>query len=263
MPDLATENSLFVPGCEDHPVQSSSSFGASTVNDSAEPECNKDALSGVPYNVFSTEGPKSNVYDKFCQDIEGTTNSNWTVDAHGDRRDAATPAPPPAPAAPSRAKLRRTPPSNPDKYDSFRFELSWAKDDAGQGCGQTVASCRNAFARLAASPCGRQGGQQNTLAAAGRIALKGCGTYAYRVTGPKVPPSAGPAPPSPPDQPPSPPPPPPPSSPDMSSPACMGCSSAMGASSCEAADSQCLVGQCKADKSCQDCKVDCNSFVKK
>ncbi|MCJ1332272.1 hypothetical protein MMC10_008964 [Thelotrema lepadinum] len=49
--------------------------------------------------------------------------------------------------------------------------------------------------------------------------------------------------------------------PDMSSPACVSCVNAMGASDCAPDDNTCLVDQCQADTDCQQCGVDCNSFV--
>lgn len=49
--------------------------------------------------------------------------------------------------------------------------------------------------------------------------------------------------------------------PDMSSPACVNCTTNLGASDCSADDDQCLVDQCKADTDCQQCGIDCNSFA--
>ena len=211
--------------------------------------------------MFHSGDQKPNIYDKFCQDIDGTTNSKRVVDAHGRPRDVA-------PAPSRRAKLKRTPPPAPDKYGSFAFELSWAKDDANRGCGQTVESCRAAFAKLADSPCGHQAGEQNALTAAGKITLKECGSYAYRITGPDVPKPAGPTPtptpapapaPPPPDKPPAPPAPaPPPPGPDMSSQACKDCVNTIREHVFLADGPQYLADLCKADKSCQECKMDCS-----
>lgn len=45
---LTAINNRYIPGCKDHPIQSSSTFGATTVNDDATTEClDTDALSGV------------------------------------------------------------------------------------------------------------------------------------------------------------------------------------------------------------------------
>lgn len=52
----------------------------------------------------------------------------------------------------------------------------------------------------------------------------------------------------------------PPDPPDLSSPACTSCTSTLGASDCSADDDQCLIDQCKADKDCQACRIDCNTF---
>ena len=214
------------------------------MNDDAATECpNTNALSGVMYNVFYGQGKTLNVYDNFCQDIEGTTNSKWVVDAHGNQREPE----------PSRSKLKRTPPPNPDSYDTFNFELGWEKNDANQGCGQTVQSCRNAFAKLANSPCGHQGGQQNILTSAGKMTLPNCGSYSYLITGPDVPKPAQTESPKPEPTAPLP--------PDMSSSACVECTTNLGASDCSADDDQCLIDQCKADTQCQDCRIDCDTFA--
>ena len=234
--DLTNDEEHYVPGCEDHPIHSSSTFGATTVNNDASTECpDTNALSGVLYNVFYGQGKTLNIYDHFCQDIDGTVNSKRVVDALGNQRDPA----------PSGQKLKRTPPPDPKSYDTFNFELSWEKNDATQGCGQTVESCRNAFSRLANSPCGHQGGTQNVLTAAGKITLPNCGSYSYLITGPDVPKPAESD---------------PPATPDLSSDACVECTSTLGASDCSAEDDQCLIDQCKDDTKCQECGIDCNSF---
>lgn len=96
------------------------------------------------YNVFYGLEKTPNIYDNFCQNIDGTVNFKSVFD-------------PDRVAASSSAR----PPPDPDSYDTFNFELGWEKNDTAQGCGQTVESCRNAFAKLVNSPCGHQGGQQN------------------------------------------------------------------------------------------------------
>ena len=49
-------------------------------------------------------------------------------------------------------------------------------------------------------------------------------------------------------------------SPDLSSKVCVDCTNALGASECSAPNDQCLVDQCKNDKNCQTCGIDCSSF---
>jgi hypothetical protein len=75
-----------------------------------------------------------------------------------------------------------------------------------------------------------------------------------------APPPSTTAPPPPPSSAPPPPPPPlpPPPSPSMDSAACKDCTNNLGASDCKASDDTCLVNQCKADKSCQACGIDCS-----
>lgn len=64
-----------------------------------------------------------------------------------------------------------------------------------------------------------------------------------------------------------PPPPPPktsittPPPPDFSSKACIDCTDSLGASECGPKDSLCLVQQCKSDKDCQACGIDCSTFA--
>ncbi|KAL9634043.1 MAG: hypothetical protein Q9164_004325 [Protoblastenia rupestris] len=50
-----------------------------------------------------------------------------------------------------------------------------------------------------------------------------------------------------------------PTEPDMSSPACEECLTNNGSSDCPAPDLTCLQDQCRADKSCQECGVDCST----
>ena len=81
------DNLIYIPGCADHPVQYSPTFGGSTVN-GATTECpNTNALSGVIVNVFDGQGTNPNIYDKFCENRDGTVNSRWFIDAYGNQRD--------------------------------------------------------------------------------------------------------------------------------------------------------------------------------
>lgn len=47
------------------------------------------------------------------------------------------------------------------------------------------------------------------------------------------------------------------SKPNLHGPGCDDCLGNIGSSDCKAKDLQCLIGQCKNDKSCQECKIDC------
>ncbi|KUJ17615.1 uncharacterized protein LY89DRAFT_733454 [Mollisia scopiformis] len=49
------------------------------------------------------------------------------------------------------------------------------------------------------------------------------------------------------------------SGPDMSSSACVKCTNDLGASSCAAADNQCLINQCTSDSNCQTCGINCTT----
>lgn len=246
--DTADEH--HIPGCQDHPIQDSASFGDSTVNNDALPSCpDKGALSGINYNVFyggdQTENGDywTNVFDSFCMAIDGTVDMKWTVDAHGKQK------------TPTKMMMKkRTPPPNPNSYDTFNFNLAWAKEDNdNDGCGQTALSCYEAFAKIIDSSCGHEGGESNVITAKGSLPLPGCGTYSYEITGPDVPKPQGPAPTTPTTvQPPTP--------VDTTSPAYNSCISDMGASNCGPTDGQCLVNQCKADTHCQECKIDCSTY---
>lgn len=173
-----TSDNHYIPGCVDHASINSDTFGESSV-DPVRPKCDTDALSGVPFNVFHD---KTNVYDRFCFALDSTKSLKWTVDAHGAQRQKK-----------KRTAKKRTPPPNPDNYGSYNFELSWEVTDAGnQGCGQNVISCRDAFAKMADSPCGHQGGEQNGMTASAALEIPQCGTYSYKITGDRVPAPEGP-----------------------------------------------------------------------
>lgn len=51
------------------------------------------------------------------------------------------------------------------------------------------------------------------------------------------------------------------SKPDMDSEVCKECGTNLGASNCSADDNQCLVNQCKSDKKCTECKIDCDQYA--
>ncbi|MCJ1345855.1 hypothetical protein MMC31_004064 [Peltigera leucophlebia] len=51
------------------------------------------------------------------------------------------------------------------------------------------------------------------------------------------------------------------SPPDLSSKVCIDCTDALGASDCGLDDTLCLVEQCKGDKNCQACGIDCSTFA--
>ena len=168
----------YIPGCSDFKTTNSATFGVSTVSNATTSCPDTSALSGVPYNVFSGGDLNPNIYDNFCKDIDGTVNTSTTVDSSGNPRTNSS----------GMRKFKRTPPANASSYSTFEFKLSWTNDGAeNDGCGQTVESCRDAFANLTESSCGHQGGQQDILTAAGSINLPGCGTYSYLITGPDVP----------------------------------------------------------------------------
>jgi hypothetical protein len=132
----------WTPGCPDHPILQTDTFGVSSVNGDANATCDTNALSGISYNVF--HGESGNVYDKFCFNIDSTANLQWTVDAHGEQRQPS--------------KKKRIPPPNPNAYGSYNFELNWEMT-ANEGCGQNPESCSDAFAKIANSQCGHQGGK--------------------------------------------------------------------------------------------------------
>lgn len=250
-----------VPACEDHPVQGTTTFGATTVNDVAQSDCETTSLSFVHYTEFYAQGNNinnPNVYDNFCKGIDGTINGYWFVDSHGNR----IPNPAGVATMPRRSMVRkalrslfrRTPPlsGTGQSVSTFTVELAWAKDVMGNGCGQTVESCRAAFAKLAQSSCGHQGGEQNSMTTKAKITLPQCGTYSYKFIGADAKggggqgggqTSARPQPAKP--------------TADMKSPPCQACEGTLGASNCKAPDLKCLQDQCRKDKDCQTCGLDC------
>ncbi|KAI9892736.1 MAG: hypothetical protein M1814_001156 [Vezdaea aestivalis] len=164
-----------IPKCYDnYPGSSASGAGTSPAPIKADPKCDTKALSGVPFNVF--HGSAGNVYDKFCDAVgkDQKTKLTWNVNAKGDLK-------------PKRRRSKRTPPPNPDGYDSYNFELNWAP----AGSAACSPSCKDAFASIANSPCGHQGGQQNGMTAAASLDV-GCGSYSYKITGKDVPAVEGP-----------------------------------------------------------------------
>ncbi|PIA96168.1 hypothetical protein CB0940_10524 [Cercospora beticola] len=151
---------------------------------------NKDVISGIPFNVFSSTD--TNVYGQFCFRANLKSPVSWTVDAHGSQKLT------------QHALEKRTPPPNPRAYEPYSFDLEWHPESNVDGCRQTIASCLHAFAALADSPCGHQGGQQNVMTSKGEFLIPQCGKYSYTIRGkdevsalpPKPPSSAPPAVPS-------------------------------------------------------------------
>ena len=175
--DTTQDPDHYIPGCSDFKSTNSATFGVSTVSNAVTSCPDTSALSGVPYNVFSGGDLNPNIYDIFCEDIDGTVNTSTVVDSLGNPQTDSS----------NTRKFKRTPPANASGYSTFDFKLSWTNDGAeNDGCGQTVESCRDAFANLTESPCGHQGGEQDILTAAGSISLLGCGTYSFLITGPDV-----------------------------------------------------------------------------
>ena len=149
---------------------------------------------------------------------------------------------------------KRTPPPDPNRYNTFSFHLAWAKDNnKNDGCGQTALSYYEAFTKIIESACGHQGGQSNEITTAASFTLLNCGTYSYEVTGPDVPKPQVPPPKTPTTiQPPTP--------VDTTSPAYTSYISDLGTSDYGPKDGQYLVNQYKADKYYQECKVDCSTY---
>ncbi|KAL8790632.1 MAG: hypothetical protein Q9213_000480 [Squamulea squamosa] len=177
-PDSQHAPGFSVPGCGDK-FGKGRLIGASeesTTEDqqpSPDPLCDLNALSGFPFNVFS--GPARSVYDKFCAAVENDQNQKltWLVGANGEQKSAAH-------------RLRtRTPPvdSDPEGYPSYTIELIWQPNTAPNECNKI---CKDAYATIATSPCGHQGGTQNGMTATGSIGV-GCGKYSYKITGERVP----------------------------------------------------------------------------
>lgn len=136
-----------------------------------EPKCDTNALSGIPYNVF--DGSAGNIYGNFCDAVgkDRKTKLTWHVDSRGDRKNSKR-----------YLRYKRTLPSNPDAYRTFDFELEWAPTS-----GDCSIKCNDAYAAMALSPCGHQGGQQTGRTASASLDV-GCGTYSYKITGADVPP---------------------------------------------------------------------------
>jgi hypothetical protein len=136
------------------------------------PKCDEGALSGVPYNVF--RGSASTIYGSFCDAVGKAQRAKltWLVDSFGNQKK---------PSARLRWLDERTPPPNPSQYTSLTFELDWAP-----AAGQCKTNCKGAFDFIAESPCGHQGAKENAMTSAASVDI-GCGTYSYKITGPKAP----------------------------------------------------------------------------
>jgi hypothetical protein len=118
----------------------------------ASPKCNVDALSGVPYNVFS--GSAGSVFGKFCDAVGKAqqTKLSWNVDSSGNQKTS------------SRLRYKRTPPPNPGSYASFNSELDWVP-----ASGACNTNCNDAYNGIALSSCGHQGGEQNGMTASASL----------------------------------------------------------------------------------------------
>ncbi|KAL9618507.1 MAG: hypothetical protein Q9160_006763 [Pyrenula sp. 1 TL-2023] len=225
--DLGTEEidaehtpGFTTPGCGDrNPSTPKPKTADAPSKDDAPPpqtKCDKkNALSGVPYNVFSGQAGK--VYTHFCVAANGNKRIlHWTFDSKGNLKKSPRTS---KRNAPVMRIDKRTPPPDPAKYDSFDFELSWEPAEVFDRT-KCTHTCVKAYDALASSPCGHQGGEQNVMTAEGRADV-GCGVFRYTITGPDVPkpgpedppPSSSPSPSSPP---PSSPPPAPPAKPTCS-----------------------------------------------
>ena len=136
----------------------------------------------MPFNVFGTvfDTFSRGLYDKFCDEAANDQKKHlfWTVAANGDQKTAP----------PRRRKQKRTPPADPDDYDSYSIDLTFEPGTASHRCSK---SCKEAYLVFPLSPCGHQGGTQNIMTAEASIDV-GCGTYSYKITGEDVPPPSGP-----------------------------------------------------------------------
>lgn len=142
------------------------------------PSCDTNALSGIPNNVFHGSGTGStDVYGKFCDAVSKDQKNKleWTTDASGTQKTRKL------------RSMKRTPPPNPNAYDSYSFDLKFEPS----GDGTCSKSCSDAYAYIANSNCGQQGGTQNGMTAKGSLDV-GCGTYSYEITGKDVPAVSGP-----------------------------------------------------------------------
>lgn len=179
------DDGFHIPNCPDigHDTKTSGS-GTSGSPDTpsvphANPGCDTNALSGIPFNVFSGSSVGStDVYGKFCDSVDAaqTTKLSWSTDATGSQKSA---------------KMRfmpRTPPPDTSGYSSYTFALDWEPSSSSDSCS---SSCAVAFSSISNSPCGHQGGTQNGMTAEASIAV-GCGTYSYKITGDDVPAPGGP-----------------------------------------------------------------------
>ena len=181
--DYITVPSFDTPGCGDVLAPLADALDAPLIGAGSTSCDDKDALSGVPYNIFANEDT-GGVYAKFCQQLDPKQTLALTVDAHGAQKE------------PIARRMKRTPPPNPDAYDSFSFNMKWQPDGDDSTCEQTPQGCTEAFFALSSSPCGHRGGEQNTMTAAGKYEIPNCGTYSYSITGPDVPPPSEPSEPS-------------------------------------------------------------------
>lgn len=157
-----------------------SAKGASTTptGPAPSPSCDTNALSGIPYNVFSgSSSGSTDVYGKFCDAVgkDQTKELTWTTDASGNEKSKKF------------RSMKRTPPPNPSAYDSYSFKLDF-KPSSDSSC---RSSCADAFSTISTSPCGHQGGTQNGMTAKGSLDVS-CGTYSYEITGEDVPAVEGP-----------------------------------------------------------------------
>lgn len=154
-----------VPGCPDR----------SDAPGSMQAACGGAPLSGVPFNVFSSDS--GNVYSGFCNAVNANTANalSWNISSTGQQKTNTR---------------KRTPPPNPSAYTNYNFALDWEPSSEPTNCS---ASCNDAYAYLTNSPCGNQGGEQNIMALTGNIDVT-CGVYTYAIIDESAP--AAPPPPS-------------------------------------------------------------------
>ena len=101
------------------------------MNDSPDPKCDMDRVSGLPSKLFLL-----NTFSKFCDAVEkdATKELNWIVGPDGNEKP--------------RLRSKRSPPVDPDSYNDYEITLSWTggEDACAKGC-------KEAYNAMGVSPC--------------------------------------------------------------------------------------------------------------
>ncbi|KAI0004056.1 hypothetical protein F4779DRAFT_630464 [Xylariaceae sp. FL0662B] len=132
------------------------------------PECQKNAPSDIPSNVFGSG--KTNIYHHFCSKWSQKDQLQMTVDSAGNNRK------------PEIQLGKRTPPPNTSSWSHYNFNLNFQPAKGNKKC---IADCSNAFSNITTT-CANRGSKDIVMPKSAKLDV-GCGVFDYNIVGPTMP----------------------------------------------------------------------------